>query len=143
MLKFGSLLITLGVIMLSACTPEPKSETQGIEMNIEYKPMIFAQDTLYGDTGRVVIKSESGFIEQEPEGSIEERGGWVAIELPNNIVSIGFVENIVSQSEPMVHENFTSNIELYYGKEIFHSEENAHLIFVEISDGRFSIFELI
>jgi len=53
--------------------------------------------------------------------------------LPDKAVSIGTIEKVVLQDEPMVRENFTSNL-LQVSSEIYYDESNSSVVYVEILD---------
>ena len=53
--------------------------------------------------------------------------------LPDKAVSIGTIEKVVLQDEPMVRENFISNL-LQVSSEIYYDESNSSVVYVEILD---------
>lgn len=76
------------------------------EQPVDYKPMIFVNDTLYGDCG--VVSSE----------------------LPSTAVLIGTIEEVVSQTEPMVHKEFCSNL-LPVDSEIYYDVSTPEIIYTK------------
>ena len=84
----------------------------------DYKPMIFIQDILYGDTGNVIN------------------------DLPDNSDMIGVIETVVPQNAPMVKENNTSNL-VQAGSEVYAVPSDSCKIYVRLPDGRYSIYEEI
>jgi len=84
-----------------------------------YRPMVYVRDTLYGETADVVSV------------------------LPENAVSIGVIEKTVSQYEPMVRENFTSNL-LPIGSQVFCDEADLNILYVLLpldSKVQYSVYE--
>lgn len=107
MKKIGLLIISLCIVLfISACTKE--NDLHKDELS-DYKPMVYVQDQLYGDTGDV------------------------SSALPNGAVAIGTIQKVVPQNEPMVDENLISNT-LPVGSEVFADELNPHIIYVKISN---------
>jgi len=84
----------------------------------DYKPMIFIQDTLYGDTGYVVN------------------------DFPDNSDLIGEIKTVMPQNAPMVKENNTSNL-VQAGSEVYAVPSDSSKIYVRLPDGRYSIYEEI
>ncbi|MDR2572221.1 MAG: hypothetical protein LBD23_18250 [Oscillospiraceae bacterium] len=81
----------------------------------DYRPMIYVQDTLYGETADVV--------------SI----------LPNQAYILGAVEKVVPQTVPMVKENFVSNV-MPAGSDIYSTDEYSNVIYVRLYNGNYSIY---
>lgn len=84
----------------------------------DYRPMVFVNGALYGDTGEY------------------------AIALTDNWKHIGDIENVISQQEPMIKEEFTSNM-LDIGDEIYSSDSDPSKIYVKISTSNFLIYEVL
>ena len=84
-----------------------------------YRPMVYVQDILYGETADVVGV------------------------LPENAVSIGVIEKTVPQNEPMVRENFTSNL-LPIGSQVYCDEADLNIVYVLLpldSKVQYSVYE--
>lgn len=94
------------ILMITACSS--KKDTSNNELS-DYKPMIYVQDNLYGETADVVST------------------------LPDGATYIGKVEKVVPQNEPMVREDFTSNA-LPEGSEIYYNESDPDVVYVKLSD---------
>lgn len=92
--------------MITACSS--KKGTTNNELS-DYRPMIYVQDNLYGETADVVST------------------------LPDGVTYIGKVEKVVPQNEPMARENFTSNA-LPEGSEIYCNESEPDVVYVKLSD---------
>ena len=86
----------------------------------DYRPMVFIQDILYGETFDVVHLNE----------------------LPDNAQLIGSIETVVPQNAPMVRENNTSNV-LKADSEVFADPSDSSKIYVQLPDGRYSVYEEI
>lgn len=107
MKKTALLLICVSMIlMITACSS--KKGTANNELS-DYRPMIYVQDNLYGETADVVST------------------------LPEGTTYIGKVEKVVPQNEPMVRENFTSNA-LSEGSEIYYNESDSDVVYIKLSD---------
>jgi hypothetical protein len=105
MKKIGLFLICVSMVLLiSACSAERGTEKSELP---DYRPMIYVKDNLYGETADTVST------------------------LPNKAVYIGAVEKVVPQNEPMVQENFTSNL-LPVGSEIYYNESDPNVIYVKL-----------
>jgi hypothetical protein len=94
------------ILMITACSS--KKDTANNESS-DYRPMIYVQDNLYGETADVVST------------------------LPDGATCIGKVEKVVPQNEPMVRENFTSNA-LPEGSEIYYNKSDPDVVYVKLSD---------
>jgi hypothetical protein len=94
------------ILMISAC-----SSVKGTTSNelSDYRPMIYVQDNLYGETSDVIST------------------------LPGGATYIGTVNKVVPQNEPMVRENFTSNA-LAVGSEIYYNESDPGVVYIKLSD---------
>ena len=118
MKKIGlHILCLLIAITMMACSAN-SNDTNGAS---DYKPMVYVQDTIYGDTGKVIST------------------------LPSEAILIGSIEKTVPQNEPIVEENFTSNA-LPVGSEIYMSESAAFVIYIKLSGtspSQFLIYEVI
>ena len=88
------------------------------ESSFDYRPMIYVQSKLYGETADVL--------------SI----------LPDNAVVLGTIRMIIPQNMPMVREEFVSNV-LPDGSWIYAAEAEPNVIYVELSDGRYSVYSEI
>lgn len=91
------------------------------EVNIgtDYRPMLFLQGQLYGDTG-VVIQN-----------------------LPVEIVLIGEVKELVPQNEPIKKEELTSNT-LPVGSQVFLDVADTTILYLELQgEQRYVIYELL
>jgi len=108
----------LAISFTFLCIGCAKSDNAEQIQGTDYKPMIFVNGTLYGDTGKYVNT------------------------LPDNWEHIGDIENVVSQSEPMVKEEFTSNT-LTIGDEIFGSDSESNKIYVKVSTDKFLLYEVM
>jgi hypothetical protein len=109
--------LAFSALALTACSDKKESTTEG-QLG-EYRPMIFIQNTIYGETADVVST------------------------LPENAIGIGTIEKVVSQNEPMVRENFTSNL-LPAGSQVFCDEVDLNVIYVLLplnSEARYAIYE--
>lgn len=107
MKKMCMILICVGMFLLTpACSAEKGTEKNELS---DYRPMIYVKDNLYGQTADTVST------------------------LPNEAVYIGSVEKVVPQNEPMVRENFTSNL-LPVGSEIYYNESDPNVIYVRLLD---------
>lgn len=116
MRKLSVLFVGLLVLhLVSACSSENISTKNDMS---DYRPMIYVQNSLYGETAEVVNT------------------------LPKEAVSIGDIEKNVPQTEPMIQENFTSNC-LPIGSEIFYKEADASMIYVKLSNGEYSVYTAI
>ncbi len=93
------------VLTISGCSSKKDNSN---ELS-DYKPMLYVQDNLYGETSDVVDA------------------------LPDGTVYIGTINKLVSQSEPMVHENFTSNA-LPESSELYYNESNPDVVYVKLLD---------
>ena len=104
------LLLYMGVI--SACSTKSSNE----EANWLYRPMIYIQNEMYGETGKGVDS------------------------LPEEAVLLGRIEKIVSQIEPMVKENLTANTDLE-GMEVFGEEKDKKTVYIQVKEStRFHIY---
>lgn len=106
------------IFIILACSSKKEADN---EILSDYRPMIYVQNSLYGETGDVVDV------------------------LPNDMIYIGAIESIVSQNEPMRLENFTSNT-LSVGSEIYTSKSNSEVIYVKLLNSdqvRYSIYVVI
>lgn len=117
-MKTKLILVSLiAALMLCSC----KSSRDAINQLSDYRPMVFVNDTLYGETSKVVS------------------------ELPSGVERIGTIIKIVSQSEPMINENFCSN-NCPIGSEIYYSEETPGTVFIKIVSPdieQYSVYEII
>lgn len=105
MKKICMFLICVSIVLLiQACSAEKGTEKNKLA---DYRPMIYVKDNLYGETADTVST------------------------LPNETVYIGTVEKVVSQNEPMVRENFASNL-LPVGSEIYYNEPDPNVIYVRL-----------
>jgi hypothetical protein len=91
----------------------------------DYRPMIYIQDSLYGETADVVSA------------------------LPDNAVNIGKIVKLVAQNEPMVLENLASNV-MPVGSEIYGIKSDKNVIhfelsniYIELPNGEYSVYELL
>lgn len=87
----------------------------------DYRPMVFVNDTYYGDSGETLS------------------------ELPSNVNCIGTITKTVSQSEALPKENFYSN-NCPTGSEIYYDEEIPEKIYIRLSsleDEKYSMYERI
>ena len=118
MKKIGLLILCLSIaITMMACS----ANNDGANVSSDYKPMVYVQDVIYGDTGKVIDA------------------------LPSDALLIGSIEKAVSQNEPMVEENYTSN-SLPVGSEIYTSESEVSMIYIKLSgtsSDQFLIYEVI
>ena len=103
------------VLLLSACS-EDKVATEN-ELS-DYRPMIYVQDKLFGETADVISN------------------------LPEKAVSVGTIEKVVPQNEPMERTNFTSNL-LQIGSEIYCDEADPSVVYVKLPDVRYSVYSTI
>lgn len=101
---------------LTACTDRDDVEHNTLS---DYKPMLFVQGQLYADTGNVIQS------------------------LPSEIVEIGEVKKLVSQNEPMLEDEFTSNT-LPIGSLIFSNESNFNIVYIQL-EGKddYLVYELL
>lgn len=105
------------VLLVMACS---KDEDTPINALSDYRPMIYVQNSLYGDTGRTTA-------------------------LPDGAVLIGTIQKTVRQNEPMVKENFTSNT-FPVGSEVFSNELDTKFIYVKMPDNspeQYATFEFL
>ncbi|GAA4296903.1 hypothetical protein GCM10023142_36110 [Anaerocolumna aminovalerica] len=108
MKKIALFLIGISIVLtISGCSSK-NDDNSNNELS-DYKPMIYVQDNLYGETSDVVDA------------------------LPDETVYIGTINKLVSQSEPMVHENFTSNT-LPEGSELYYNESDPDVVYVKLPD---------
>lgn len=113
------LVLTLIVvaIVLCSCASNPGSDN-----NLsDYRPMIFVNDSLYGETGEILF------------------------EVPNGTESIGTILKTVSQNEPMVNKNYYSN-NCPVGSELYYDEKSPSALYVKIGlveNERYSVYEAI
>lgn len=98
-----SLCMALWVIACSGHEDVSESELS------DYRPMLYVQDNLYGETSDTVNT------------------------LSDDAVCIGTIVRVVSQNEPMIHENFTSNL-LQEGSEIYFDETSLDTVYVKLMD---------
>lgn len=114
-------LVLIGLFVLflvAACTAcEDTAKTQ----LSDYRPMLYVQDNLYGETSDIVNS------------------------LPDDAVYLGSIERVVSQSEPMIRKNFTSNV-LGKGCEIYGDKATSDTVYVKlvnISAEQYSVYVII
>lgn len=103
MKKVASIIMAICIIaMCSACN---SSDVQQNELS-DYKPMIYVENNLYGETGKVhnSISDEVSFI--------------------------GTIEKLVPQDEEMCREEFSSNA-MPLGSEIYLDETNPEIAYVK------------
>lgn len=108
-------LTTCLLFILIACTV---TEHKEVGNNPDYRPMVFVNNQLFGDTGETV-------------SSLPE--GWKLL---------GAIKKVIKQNEPMEHEEFTSN-SLTIGDEIYINEQENNRIYVKIDDGKYLLYEII
>jgi len=87
----------------------------------DYRPMVYVQDALYGETADAINT------------------------LPEEAVFIGTIGSIVPRNEPMVRENFTSNL-LPIGSQVFCDEADLTIVYVLLplnSKAQYSVYEAI
>lgn len=82
------------------------------EGKYEYRPMICIKDEIYGDNGTGVKA------------------------LPEGYVSVGQIEEKVSNVQPMIKRNYVSNT-LNVGTEIFASQDNPDKIYLKIDNSKY------
>jgi hypothetical protein len=80
--------------------------------------MIYVRDNLYAETADVVNSP------------------------PDKALSVGAIEKLVPQNEAMPQENFTSNV-MPVGSEIYGEETDQSVIYVKLSDGKYSVYEAV
>ena len=89
------------------------------DMPGDYRPMVFIQDKLYGQTADITPM------------------------LPESIITLGSVETVVAQNEPMARINGTSN-DAPVGSDIFAPlDDSSAIIYVQLTNGMYSIYEEI
>lgn len=114
--RFYVLICVIACLFCSCGLSEEDTDILG-----DYRPMVFVNDTLYGESGEVVYG------------------------LQNNAKIIGTIVNIVSQNEPMIEKNFYSN-NCPIGSEIYYDEETPEKIYIRIlssNEEKYSIYEII
>ena len=84
----------------------------------DYRPMVYIQDKLYGQTADITPM------------------------LPESILLLGSVETVVPQNEPMPQVNGTSN-DAPVGSDIFAPLDDSGIIWVQLTNGMYSIYEEI
>ncbi len=118
MKKLLSILISLlAVFVLCSCASN-KDEADNLS---DYRPMVFVNDSLYGETGETLL------------------------ELPSGADNIGSILKKTSQDEPMVNENFYSN-SCPVGSEIYYDKESPEIIYVKVGSSEnemYSVYETI
>lgn len=82
------------------------------EGKYEYRPMIYIEDEIYGDNGTGVKA------------------------LPEGYVSVGQIEEKVSNVQPMIKRNYVSNT-LNVGTKIFASQDNPDKIYLKINNSKY------
>lgn len=117
-MRIKNMIFCLAIFLTSLCIGCAKSDNAEQVQETDYKPMIFVNGTLYGDTGKSVNA------------------------LPDNWEHIGDIENVVSQSAPMVKEEFTSNT-LTIGDEIYGSNTETKRIYVKVSTDKLLLYEVM
>ena len=119
MKKMEFFLMSMFMVLLVTACSYGKGTTEN-ELS-DYRPMLYVRDNLYGQTADVVNT------------------------LPDIAVSIGAIEKVVPQNEPMVQENFTSNT-LQTGSKIYFDETTPDIIYVKLIDAteeKYSIYTII
>ena len=120
-LSTATLLLALSLV---GCAQDKSDDSYANEANQstneqlgDYRPMIFIQDKLYGQTAGVVSM------------------------FPISALVLGSIETVLPQNVPMTQDNHTSN-SAPKGSMIY-TIEDENFIYVQLSDGQFSIYEEI